>query len=107
VRPRHLVNLVGAKPPATLPAVDHGIGEVVDVAARLPHCRVHQDGGVQADHVRPPLNEVAPPYTLDVVLQLDAKRPVVPARSDAAVDLAGLEDEAPALAQGDEGIHGE
>src|SRR4029077_8967121 len=41
----------------------------------------------------------------DLVLQLHAERPVVPARSGSAVDLAGLEDESAPLAEGDERLH--
>ncbi len=106
MHPRRLVDLVGAEATATFQAVDHGVGEIVDVAARLPHRRMHQDGGVEPHHVGPALDIVPPPDPLDVLLELDAEGAVVPARSRATVDLAGLEDEAAALGQGDEGIHG-
>jgi len=51
------------------------------------------------------LHHVPPPVALDVVLQLNAERAVVPEAADAAVNLAGLEDEAAALAERDEGLH--
>src|SRR6185436_2471335 len=73
--------------------------------AGLPHRGVHEDGRVEPHHVAPLLDEVAPPHALDVVLQLHAERAVVPARARAAVDLAGLEDETPALGQRDDHIH--
>src|SRR5262249_3162152 len=47
----------------------------------------------------------APPRVLDVALELDAERTVVPRRADAAVDLARREDEAAPLAQRDELRH--
>jgi hypothetical protein len=106
VRPRQLVHVVGAEAQLALPAVHHGIGEVVEVPARLPDRRVHQDRRVDPHHVRPALHEVAPPHPLDVALELDAERPVVPARPDPAVDLARLEDEAAALGERDERVHG-
>jgi hypothetical protein len=67
---------------------------------------MHEDGSVEADHVRSPLDIVAPPQTLDVLLELDAQRAVVPARARAAVDLTRLEDETAPLAEGNEGVHG-
>ena len=81
--------------------------------ARLPHLRVHDDRAVDADHadflpVRPRrriAHHVLPPGVLDVLLQLDAERAVVPEAVDAAVDLARLEDEAAPAAQGDEFFH--
>src|SRR5256886_12206023 len=104
VDPRRLVELVGPEAPPARPAVDHGIGEVIEVTARLPDARVHQDRRVQTDHVGPEVDVVAPPHALDVVLQLDAERAVIPARGDAAINLARLEDEAPALAERDDQV---
>src|SRR6266852_7953224 len=83
----------------------HLIGEVVQVAARSPDHGVHQDRGVDTDHVRSALHEIPPPDPLDVVLELDPQRTVVPARADTAVDLARLEDEPAALAERDESVH--
>ena len=48
---------------------------------------------------------VAPPGVLDVPLQLDAERAVVPEAVEAAVDLARREDEPPALAERDQLVH--
>ena len=45
-----------------------------------------------------------PPLALDVLLELDAERAVVPGRAGAAVDLAAGEDEPPALAEADDGV---
>ena len=46
-----------------------------------------------------------PPAVLEVLLELDAERPVVPHRSGAPVDLGGLEDEAAPLAERHELVH--
>src|SRR5438552_17321800 len=105
MRPVDLVHLVGAEAVLALAAVDHRIGEVLDVAARLPDHRVHQDRGIEAHHVVALLDEVAPPDALDVGFQPDAERAVVPARAGAAIDLARLEDEAAPLAQGNDDVH--
>ena len=43
---------------------------------------------------------------LDAVLELDAHGAVVPGAGLAAVDLGGLEDEAPPLGEGDDLLHG-
>src|SRR5207244_7464369 len=62
VDPWEIVHLIGAEAPLALPAIDHGIGEVVQMAAGLPYGGVHEDGRVDADHVRAVLHEVAPPH---------------------------------------------
>src|SRR3989441_2417728 len=105
VDPRDGVHMVGAKPSLAFPTVDHGIGEAVQVAARLPHRGMHEDGRVDSDHVGSGLHEVSPPHTFDVVLELHAQRAVVPARARTAVDLTRLEDEAPPLREGHQHVH--
>ena len=80
-------------------AVDQRVGEAGDVARGLPDARVHEDRAVDADDVVARLHHVAPPGVLDVALELDAERAVVPAARQAAVDLARLEDEAAPLGE--------
>ena len=58
------------------------------MAGRDPDLRVHEDPGVEPDDVVALLDHRPPPGALDVVLELDAERPVVPDGVDAAVDLA-------------------
>src|SRR3712207_4181877 len=70
--------LVGPIPLLCLTAIDHRIAEAADMPRRLPDLRVHDDRAVQPDHVVPTLDVVAPPGVLDVPLQLDAQRAVVP-----------------------------
>jgi hypothetical protein len=101
-----LDQFVGAEAMLAGLAVDHRVGEGVDVAAGLPDARIHDDGGVQADDIVALLDGRTPPGLFDVVLKLHAQRPVVPEAADAAVDLAALKNEPPALAQGDENVHG-
>ena len=55
-----------------------GIVEIDDVPGCLPDPRVHQDAGVEPDHIPATLDERPPPELLDIVLQLDAERSVVP-----------------------------
>ena len=105
VDPRLGVEVVRPEPPLALPAVDHRVGEPLEVAARLPDPRVHQDRRLQPEDVAPEVDDVPPPEVPDVALHLHAERTVVPGGAEPAIDLAGLEDEPPALAQGDEGIH--
>ncbi len=110
--------LIGAVARLRLAAIDHGVAEAAHVAARLPDARIHQHGRVEADHrerargvrrgerlvvVR---DHVVPPRLLDVALELDAERPVVPAAVEAAVDLARREDESAPLAERHELVHG-
>ena len=69
-----------------------------------PDLRVHEDPGIEPDDVVALLDHRPPPGALDVVLELDAERPVVPDGVDAAVDLARREDEAAPLRQRDDGL---
>ena len=87
-------------------AVDEGIVEGGHMAGGHPHLGVHEDGGVQAHVVGVFLDKLLPPGPLDVVFQLHAQGAVVPGVGQAAVDLATGVDEAPALAQCHDLIHG-
>ncbi len=97
--------VVRAEAVLAVPAVDQRVGEAGDVAGRLPDPRVHQDRGIEALDVVPRVDHGVPPAVLDVLLELDAERAVVPHRAEASVDLRGLEDEAAALAEGDQLVH--
>ena len=90
LRAARVHDLVGAKALLALLAVDQRVGEAGDVSRGFPHPRVHQDGAIDADDVRARQHHVAPPGVLDVALQLDADRPVVPAARQAPVNLARL-----------------
>src|ERR1043166_2043632 len=89
------------------------IGERTHMPARFPYFRVHDDRAVEADHAdflairagRGVADHVLPPGVLDVFLQLDAERAVVPEAVDAAVDFAGLKDKPAATAQRDQLFH--
>ena len=86
-------------------ALGQRVGELGQMAAGLPDLRREDDAGVEADDVVADLHHRAPPLPLDVVLDLDAQRPVVPGSPEAAIDLAGREDDAPPLRQADDGLH--
>ena len=100
-----LHQLVGPVPHLAGLAVDKGVVEGGDVAGGRPDLGIHEDGGVEADVVGVLLDEFFPPGPLDVVFQLHAQGAVVPAVGEAAVNLAAGEDEAPALAEGDDFFH--
>ena len=101
-----LNELVRAEALVALAAVHQRIGEAAQVAGGDPGLRVHEDGGVKADVIGVLLHELLPPGALDVVLQLDAERAVVPGVGEAAVDLGAGEDEASVLAQSHDPVHG-
>src|SRR6266852_4724315 len=94
----------------TRAAVYHEICEPPDVPARLPHLRIHNDRAIHPHHLnflplrprRRIAHHVLPPRVLDVLLQLDAERAVVPEAVDAAIDFARLKDEPAAATKGDE-----
>jgi hypothetical protein len=97
--------LIGTVAELGLFAIDHGVGEAIHVAGRLPDLRVHDDGGVEALHVVAALNEVTPPSLLDIVTQLDSEGAVVIEAVIAAVDFGGLKNETAAFAQADDVFH--
>ncbi len=85
-------------------ALHEGVAERADVAGGDPDLGVHEDARVEADDVVALLDHRPPPGALDVVLELDAQRPVVPDGVDATVDLGRGEDEAAALGERDDGL---
>ena len=97
--------MIGAEAVVASLALHERVGEGVGVAGGDPHLGVHEDGGLDADHVVAVLDEPLPPGVANVALELDAQRAIVVRRRESSVDLAGLEDEAPALAQGDYLVH--
>ena len=98
-------------------AIDHLVDEQIVMPGALPHLRVHDDRAIQPDHLERLRSagqhgqivvagdHVAPPRFLDVALQLDAQRAVIPKAVQAAVDFARLKDEAPPFAQRDKFFH--
>ena len=79
--------IVGAEALLAVPAVHERIDESGDVPARLPDARMHEDRGVQSLDVVPGAHHRVPPPILEILLQLDAERTVVPDGAGAAVDL--------------------
>ena len=86
--------------------VDARVGERADVPRGDPHLAGQDDRGVQADDVLASVDHRLPPLPLDVLLELDTQRPVVPGRARPSVDLPARENEAPALAEADDGVDG-
>jgi hypothetical protein len=97
-----IVELVEAEPLAAMTAVHQRVGEVPEVARRLPDGGRGQDGGVDPDDVVAQLDHRAPPRVLDVAQQQHAHRPVVVGGAEAPVDLGRREHEAPSLAEVDD-----
>ncbi len=87
-------------------ALDERIDERGEVAGGRPYLRREDDGGVEAHDVIAALDHRPPPLALDVVLQLDAERAVVPGGFGAAVDLSALIDESATLTETDDAVDG-
>ena len=100
-----IAQLVGAEAGLAGLAIDQRIGEARDVARRLPDLGMHEDRRIESFDVVAGAHHGVPPAILDVALELDAQRAVVPDRAEAAVDLGGLEDEAAPLAERDQFVH--
>ena len=99
-----LLQVVGAVALVTGGALGERVGEGGDVAGGLPDLGGQDHRRVDTDDVLARGDHVAPPLALEVLLELDAQRPVVPGGALAAVDLTARVDEATALAQADDGV---
>jgi hypothetical protein len=97
--------IVGAEALLAIPAIHERVDEPRHVTARFPDARVHQDRRVEPFDVAAGANHRLPPAILEIPFQLHAKRPVIPHRAGATIDLGRLEDEAAALAQRHELVH--
>ncbi len=103
--------LIGAIARTRLAIVHHRIAEAADVTARFPDFRVHQQRAVETDHAERARragrlrrlvvmrDHVVPPRLLEVALELDTERAVIPGAVQAAVDFTRREDESPSLAE--------
>src|SRR3954468_4417071 len=91
--------VVGAEALLAIAAIDERVRESGDVTARNPDLTMHQDRGVDPLDVLARAHHRVPPAVLEILLQLDAERAVIPDGSRAAVDLGGLEDESSPLAE--------
>ena len=103
---RQVAEMVGAEALAARLAVDERVGEAREVARRLPRARVLDDRRVERDDVVALLDHRPPPRVDHVVLEQHAVVPVVVRVGDAAVDVGRGEDEAAALAERDDFVHG-
>lgn len=99
-----LLQVVRAVPLVAGGALGERVGERGDVTGGLPDLGRQDHGRVDTDDVLARGDHVAPPLALEVFLQFDAQRPVVPGGALAAVDLAARVDEATALAEADDGV---
>ena len=75
------------------------------MAAGFPDGGVHEDAGIEAEHVFTLTGHGVPPGGAQVALQLGPERAVVPNAAAAAVDLAALKDKAAALAERNDLLH--
>src|SRR5207249_6725882 len=105
VRVARAGDLVGAEALVALLALDPRVGEVLNMTGRHPGLRVHDDAGVDADHVVAQLDHRTPPGLFDVVAQRDPQRPEVPEALQTAVNLTGLHKETATLRQRDQPLH--
>ena len=101
-----LLQVVGAEPLVAALALGQRVGERRQVARCLPRLGRQDHRRVEADHVVARRDHGAPPLALDVLLELDAERTVVPGGAGASVDLSTGEDETPAFTQADDLVDG-
>ena len=99
-----LNELIGAVTLVGVQGLHERVGEGADVARGNPGLARQDDRGVQPDDVVAGADHGLPPLARDVLLELDAQRPVVPGRAGSAVDLAAGEDESATLGEVDDGV---
>ena len=87
-------------------AVQQRVREARHVTGGDPGLRIHDDGCIQAHVVGAFLHELLQPCFLDVVLELDAQRAVIPAVGKTAIDLRTGEHVTTVLAEVDDHIKG-
>ena len=97
--------MVGSDPFVGDRALPHHVREGVDVTAGLPDGGVHDDRGVESDHIIAVAGHRAPPSIAEVALEFRTQRAVVPKTTDPSVNLGGLENEPPPLAEADDLFH--
>ena len=102
---RHKEELVGAVSVFGDLAVHERVAEAGDVAGGFPDFRVHDDGSLDADDVVAAADHVVPPAVADVLLELHAEGAVVEKAVESAVDFGGLENEAAAFRERNDGFH--
>ncbi len=100
-----LRKLVRPKPGLAGSAVNHRIAKRLLVPARFPYRPVHQNRAIHSDDVVALVDHDAPPVILDIALQLDPERPVIPQPIETAVDFARLKNEAAPFAQANDFFH--
>ena len=96
-----LEQVVGAEPLVAGGALGQRVAERPDMARGHPHLARQDHRGIEPDDVLTAGDHRPPPLLLDVLLQLDPERPVVPGRAGTAIDLSGREHESPPLAEAD------
>ena len=91
-----LDELVSAVASVRMEGLHERVGECAHMSGGDPRLARQDDGGIQSDDVVAGADHGLPPLTLDVLLELDAERSVVPGGAGTAVDLPAGEDEAAA-----------
>ena len=82
-----LDQLVGAESLMTFPAVHQRVGKTAQMTGCHPGLGIHQDGAVHAHVVGILLDELFPPGSLYIILQLHTQISVIPGVGQAAVNL--------------------
>src|SRR6185436_19539298 len=97
-----LFQMIRAEAPVTRQTFSQRVVECIDMPGGHPHAAGQDHRGIKANDVFPLGHHRAPPLFLDVLLELNAERAVVPGRAGPAVDLPSGEDEATAFTQTDD-----
>ena len=97
--------MVHAKALVATRALHQRIGKVGGVAGCPPHIGVHNDPGLNADHILSRTDGIVPPGLAHVAFQRNPQRPIVPEALKTTVDFAGGIDKSPPLTQTNDFFH--
>jgi hypothetical protein len=98
-------DLVGAQACFREEAITHWIRESTNVSRGSQDGLMSENGSIKSEDVIAFHYVFSPPQIFEVPFDLSAKRAVVPASVQAAVDFGGLKDESFAFAQGNNFFH--
>ena len=98
------LEVIGPEAVVAVEAFHQRVVKRFDVPGCLPDIRRENHRRIQSDDVIAGGDHGVPPRASDVLLQLDAKRAVVPGRPGAAVNLARREDKAASFREIHDGV---
>src|SRR3989344_711933 len=84
----------------TFSAFYQQISKIIQVSARLPYFRIHQQGRINSDDIIALIDKLVPPRIFNILFQFNAQWTIIPRIGQTAVYFRAREYKATALAEG-------